>query len=769
MNPAELAVLEELLASLLATSKTHTALLEKLAGGFKSGGGGAAEGMAGFTKNISIANIAVSAISTAFNILSSIVGKVFEVIGEVIGSFVNLTKSLFNLAKATADGTTKLSDFYAAFKDIPLLGTFFGLISDIISVQEKYLDTYQKLSNSGATLTGSLSDVTRAMFDTKLSLSELQSVVSKNSQAFATIGEGNVAVGYERFLRTNSLLLKESGQELSGLGYTAEQLSNALGTIMQTQMRVSGGQEVSNQQLAKFTKEYLYQLDEVTRLTGIQREELDKKVREAQEDQLWQLFVSNLTPTQAERARIAVAMAVPYGDDYVKEIKARLRGMNAPVTEFGARMAVSTNGLILSGQGLNEALMATGTDTKNMGKVMGQYNANISMEMVKFGRVIGPAALSAGVGAEFINGMFLKVGLLMEKYGGDYGKAVAEIEKDQKNAAKGTAGAFAVQELAVKNFGVRFMGMIANILGPLMPGLEEFAKRLEHLIEEVINSPLVKRAFHWLGSAFDEINRAFSVGSKEGFQKMWDKLKEGVGNIWKVVGPPFLKAWNEDLLPVIKSSLISLFEFLAKEIALAVVKLPYTLAKAMLKSAAAHSVERGKNPKSEVEAAAASQANPTIDWVRDWNEMRTGPGRPFLVGPDRTITDAALWEIFQEKNPKYKTSIDKWRKSLTTAAPGAAPATATPATATPTTTSQVTSKSPPTRAPTPTSSTTSPPAKSETNKVEVYQPDIKFKSLFEEDVGKALNISNYFLALIAENTAKTHFKLSELDPNLLNR
>ena len=272
MNGTAEAILDELLKN----SKAQTEILKKLAGAFKptTGGGGAGGpggGLGGLasaaTDVVKNFNPMIKAISMVANLLGSFSAG----IGAIIGGFADLGGHLFDLAKKASEGKARLHDLFDAFADLPLgIGKVASLFSSMVKVSENLLDTYRPLTESGASFGGKLIEVSNIATRAGLTIGEFQKIVKENSQTFASLG-GSVADGITKFADANSDLVGPNSkfkEAIFGMGYTADQASQMLATMTKGQGAMGRAGSATAEQLAKYTAEYMTQLDELTKITG---------------------------------------------------------------------------------------------------------------------------------------------------------------------------------------------------------------------------------------------------------------------------------------------------------------------------------------------------------------------------------------------------------------------------------------------------------------------------------------------------------------------
>ena len=649
MNGVSEALLEELLKS----SQAQTAVLQKLAGSFTSTSGSApAAGIASMGKAASAAGIALTVVQTGFNLLSGLLSTMGSIIGQTIGHFVNLGENLFNFAKQAAYGTAQLSDFIKVFQDLPLVGKAFQLFAGVIKYQEELLVVYRNLSNSGATFGGSLQAMNSAANRAYMSLGEFSSVVSNNADLFSGLGAGLVDKGIVAFVDANKRLMgpdSEYSQGILGLGVSAEQASEFLTTTMRSQGFKDRQATATADQLAKYTNEYVKTLDEMSRLTGVRRDQLDAEVKKAEGDQLFQTFKDGLDSASSAAVQNMLAMAAPFGTAAVEEVKNRLRGLDTPITEAGTNLAIMSGGASLAGEGLRKALKGTAEEQQ---AAMSRYLGNIATATGGLVKSVGTVGQAAGVLGNMVPAEFQRISRIMQAGGLTFEQAMKKSAEESAKAAKGPAGAFARAQQDVKLFGSNmneiFMRLIAPIVGPLtefssglLQSITAFtsSKGFNDTIKEV--TTIMDDSFKWVKTAFTEIKTAFASGGLEGgFSKLFEKAGQGITNIWKFLEPGFTKLW-ESAKPALVTAFNGLVDFIS----------PYLkkVLDSMLDSVSDWISEKtgvGESKSQRIERQTIEESGAYKSWIEDQRKKTRGTQQLTLTGW-KDMDKQTLMELFK--------------------------------------------------------------------------------------------------------------------------
>jgi len=566
MNGAAEAILEQLLAQ----AQAQTQLLQNLAKAFTGSGsggggiGGAAGSIANLGRVAGVAGVAVRAVAAGFNLLSNVASKLLGFFGSLVGAVVNVIDALVNFGKKAIETGVRLSDFFKALESVPILGKVFAFFSGIVKSGETLLDNYRNLSRAGATFGGNLTDLTKAGANANLTLGELSRVVKENSAAFATLGAGNVQIGLNKFLDAQNKLMGPGSpyaKSILGLGVTSEEAAGFLSTVIRSQGILGRENQLNSDSLAKKTNEYIVQLDTLTRLTGVQREELDRTIREAQNEQAFQVYMDSLERTQRDAAQAMLNAAAPFGKETVEEVKARLRGLDVPVTKTGETLAVFGQGAILQGQALRDAVQRGDANAfrialgflSESAQNYGEFLEGIPTELQASG------ALDFGPVQAFIAFFRRTKTQGLEK-------TIDEAALQQADALANSAAEFAETEKAVRLMGMAIGNVYFTLVGGLLQPLSQVGMVLSNIVTDLVGSKGFQEAIqaitYWIVGAFGEISAAFKEGGfKAGIEAILKKIGEGLSNVWDFVKAP-IKEMFQSLISWLKPYFLDLVDTL---------------------------------------------------------------------------------------------------------------------------------------------------------------------------------------------------------------
>lgn len=160
---------------------------------------------------------------------------------------------------------------------------------------DRLYKVYQDLSNVGAAGAGGLEKLFDSMQQAGFTAAELDqfaNALKRNAQDLAVFG-ASTAQGAENLAKMSGGILKgDLGMALMNLGYNAESLASSTATYLALQNRLGNIQTKTAMQLQKEATAYAVELDKLTRLTGLSREEQEKRQRSLMSDERYASFMA---------------------------------------------------------------------------------------------------------------------------------------------------------------------------------------------------------------------------------------------------------------------------------------------------------------------------------------------------------------------------------------------------------------------------------------------------------------------------------------------
>lgn len=522
MNGATEATLQDLLRAAEARNVTLEKILAALTSGAGGGGGGgsAAGGLAGIAKSAGPASAALSALGTVVGGVGSLIGSVLGVMGNILGKVVtgltDTARHLKDLAIQAAEGTVRMSELFNAFRDLPFfLGNLASLFSGIIGYYERQLDVYVKLTQSGASFSGSLDIMRAAAAKSNLTLSEFSSVVSANSEVFAMMGD-TVQGGITRFADAQSKLMGPGSkyyESIIGLGVTNEQAAKYMTSTIIAQGYMNNKQKLTTEQLAAQTYSYIVQLDTLSKLTGKRKEQVDEEVRRYEQQGKVQAYLATLSDKEREAAQAKLAEAQVLGDDYVEELFNSMRGIDVPVSQAMSNFAAATGGASIEAIRQIAALQGSREEVAAQARKIQAGLTNQYASMIQAG---GPQMQFVLEQAGMLNDAAIKYNLMIKNQTAATDKT-AKAAAERATQEKGQAKIMLEGEQKLRFFGNAVSALASTLFGNILVKLEDFGMWItDGLTSGVKNTTswlkdigdVLKPLSDWFGQTFEKLKNA---------------------------------------------------------------------------------------------------------------------------------------------------------------------------------------------------------------------------------------------------------------------
>jgi len=457
-----------------------------------------------------------------------------------------ITKTIGNLAafgNQLMDGTARASDFFKAFKDLPLgLGLFAELLAFAQKFMEKQIDTYRTISQTGAGLTSSLGGLRVQALNLGLSMDEFAGMFATNQAALSSLG-GSASAGAKNLVAiNNSLINSKMGGTLMGLGYSFSQINGLIGDyIATTGDGLKVGKDVTSEQtrLAKAAGAYGKELDFLSRLTGESREAIQKKMEADAQEASWKMYLAGLPEEQQALAAQAVERArMMGGKGGVDAIKAMFMGFAGPFTAEGQTF-ISTMG---GGTKALQDMVGAVKNNKDATKTVAQLDNLFAKGMIsnikdieKFRTNIMAMGQGADGGAKALLEITEAVNVY-KRNGIDNVAAIEQAIKDARTKQSNDAAAAEAQakvDLAMKRLGAQ----ITLALLPLIESLNKIGLELIGKFSKLVTRHLpdiqdaLKKLADWIEFAFNDPEAAWKQISGW-FKGMLAKMLEAFSSSW---------------------------------------------------------------------------------------------------------------------------------------------------------------------------------------------------------------------------------------------
>ena len=252
------------------------------------GPGGAAENTKGPAQQLT------SMAGRAGESLGKFSKAVMPAIGYLAGFSDELVKTISQFANV-GDSVERAADVFAK---VPIVGSMFTAVA---GAAQKVTDSYLAVAKSGATFGGSMSNFAASASAAGMTMDKFGALIARNGEGMLALG-ATTEEGAKRFSQI-SKTLRTSSSDLYALGFSTEDVNQGLASYGKL-LRIQGRQgTMTNDQLAAGAKNYLKEIDALAKATGVERAQIEEKLKQVQEDAQFHAYMS----TKAEDVRTSFA------------------------------------------------------------------------------------------------------------------------------------------------------------------------------------------------------------------------------------------------------------------------------------------------------------------------------------------------------------------------------------------------------------------------------------------------------------------------------
>lgn len=574
MNGASEDTLRELLLVAQSTNANMAVLQRLMKNMVEGGGSGDVKSSAEGTKQLGIAamgaNLAIGGLRMAAAAAGVALGTMTAVLGRTIGVLATSGKNLYSFSEAAADGQATIAGFLKSFSNLPFfIGTLFSFAGEIYKIQEGMLSSYLDMTKVGASFSGSLVQMNQTAMRAGLTLGELTRFTRNYSEILAT-AIGGVDGGLRKFSEVQSLLTgpnSEYAKNLFGLGYTAEEVADALGIQMAVQGDMSKIQLKDSKKIAESVNAFATQLDLATKLSGKNREEEQQKAKALAMESSFQYFLQKYPDDVKNQLLLAVNVAGQLGGkglaDIIKQ-SIMTGGTWVPLTDEMKSVVTSLGGDM---QSLVTDFMKLGNSTTmdanqkadlivNLQRRIGTaYKQNVLDPMGNMAPLLNMMNHSL-----FTNNELYKSAILSGKSEKEARDMARNATQQQTKQAIEQAQALQRNQRALTLFAQGLRDKLVSVFGPFAGSMLKFALRMIDFV-----MPHLESLGKWFQKTWISLENAYK---KEGLTGLFKALFKTTGdilsNVWKLMKdgftelkPALLKIWDE-LLPVVEAIFYSL-------------------------------------------------------------------------------------------------------------------------------------------------------------------------------------------------------------------
>lgn len=488
----------------------------------------------GFTKAVDAGSGALKSFGSA---LSSIGGLITSALGAVIGVASNFANALTN---ATTIGEV--------LEAIPIFGSLLGKATGYFQTS---VNTFRELSEVGAGFGNDMLAMRSAAANSGLSLDMFAQMVSSNSTTMGLLGS-STSEGAARMGRLTKELRSQT-RGLMDLGLTQQQLNDGFASYIELQASSGRLQGQTDAQLVEGAQAYLLELDQLSRVTGKSRKELQDQMQ-----------------ANAQQANIAAirfnleGQALANFDANLAHVTSMLPGMSDAFKDLSDGVAQTPLGKALESAvpGLRELAQRNASGAISQEEFQAQLRA-LTPQIVNFTRQFGGAggAVQALMGREGL-GELVNLAAQASTYSSRLAENAKAIEEQRRRAP--LTSLFANFEQTIQNIRSTFenafidsgvLEFIGTELGEGGKNLLEGIQGLANTLKEYLGSDKFKADFKAFRDGLEQfkqriqnfLNTVKEKGLTEALKELF-KNAGGEGGLGKMFGD-WVKGILYDMLP----------------------------------------------------------------------------------------------------------------------------------------------------------------------------------------------------------------------------
>jgi GH24 family phage-related lysozyme (muramidase) len=281
------------------------------------------------------------------------------------GTLADVAKGMGSFAANAAKGDTGLKSMTAVVdvaanaisglaKTVPIFGEALSAATKAVAEGAKIVveqldqtaKTFNAMAASGATVADGMTGLSRQFQTAGLNMQQFQKVVGQNAQALARF-KGVAGDGAEEFSKAVGNLTQKQDTDLRKIGMSAEDIAGTTAAFVTQQTRLGKSQSMSTEQLTAGAKQYALELDQLSKVTGLSREAIQKQqdaaLSESRFRANYELMMANGQEKQAKAMMTLQTRMSTFGPEMGQAVR-DLSGSGVANTEASQKLVRSTGG-----------------------------------------------------------------------------------------------------------------------------------------------------------------------------------------------------------------------------------------------------------------------------------------------------------------------------------------------------------------------------------------------------------------------------------------
>jgi hypothetical protein len=367
----------------------------------------------------------------------------------------------------------------------PSMAFFYGTMLALVNEVDRQVVVFRELSQQGADFGAGIFGSRMAAIEAGLSLDLFKDQVLANTGTFGLLG-GSVNRGVKVFTNVSRNIQRDFQPTLSKLGFTMLETSDYITDYLEIQTNLGKAQQMSQEDLTDGSKDYLLQLDMLSRVTGQSRKQLSEELKRQGQD----LKLKSLMATMDKDAQANLQAIVAGLGNVDPNLKAALEEMivtgGAPISDFGRMLASTSPELVNLTAGVRNGSVSSAEFAAGMRRAAAGANANKEslLSMASNAAITGNNMYLAGVSLVSLT---------------EYQMGAVEATKEQMKAQQDATK-------AVTNFDSQMQKFRNALINLISPALETVGFGLS-VMSEFITAVTIP--FSYLGKLLEKINIDF--------------------------------------------------------------------------------------------------------------------------------------------------------------------------------------------------------------------------------------------------------------------
>jgi len=244
-------------------------------------------------------------------------------------AIAGVTSALGGLYSAAERGEGAISSFTGVFKGRGVIGNAFASLGTRLDTN---IETFRQLSQTGANFGQSIVGMREAAGQALLPLDDFASLVAENSQNLAALF-GSTTEGARAIASLSEGMRTASVDSLAPLGFTVDEMNSTLLLNLERQRRTFNFDAGARTQNIESAINFAKQLDRLAKLTGTQREELQKQIEAQMSNERFQAMLAGATDDTRQRLENFAATIGSISPELTEGFQDLIANAGRPVTE----------------------------------------------------------------------------------------------------------------------------------------------------------------------------------------------------------------------------------------------------------------------------------------------------------------------------------------------------------------------------------------------------------------------------------------------------